>query len=297
MQMFTRGCSHSSSQVEDGPHGPGASSRPARADSLGDDQAAALLLRTIEAEIIPRLMLAHRPCSNDDRIPDRAHCDVDPADVDTLCKIILGRDPGAALTYVQSRRAEGLSLDKVYLNLLSPVAQRLGALWEADLCDFTQVTVALWRLQQIVHEYSPTFQREGDGCQPPRRALLVPAPGSQHTLGVVIVGEFFRRAGWDVGGDPRAGLGDIQGVLSREWYDLVGVSVGRECKVDEVASAILGFRKASLNRAVVVMVGGPAMALMTDLVTRVGADGSAPDAPTAVIEADRLLAAVRAAPT
>ena len=75
------------------------------------------------------------------------------------------------------------------------------------------------------------------------------------------------------------------------WYDLLGLSVGSECHLEAVASAILTMRKASLNPAVVVMVGGPVVGLVDDFVARVGADGTAGDARCAVAEAERLVAA------
>jgi methanogenic corrinoid protein MtbC1 len=44
-----------------------------------------------------------------------------------------------------------------------------------------------------------------------------------------------------------------------------------------------------VNRAIGVMVGGPAFTRNPDLVARVGADAAAVDAPTAVILAKKLL--------
>lgn len=256
----------------------------------GDVERAALLLRTIEAEIIPRLMLAHRAPQNDeDRAAPAAQPSPDEQIVE-LCDIVLQRDTLAALSYVQARRAAGATVEQIYLNLLGPAAQRLGTLWEADLCDFTQVTVGLWRLQQIVHDHSASFQREHASRVPLRQVLLMAAPGSQHTFGLLIVGEFFRRAGWQVGGNPTLTLEAALAEVAARHVDVIGLTVGSECHVDALASAILALRKASLNRTVVVMVGGPVVALQSDFVERVGADATAPDAAAAVALAERLVA-------
>ncbi|MFY9514080.1 MAG: cobalamin-dependent protein [Rubrivivax sp.] len=261
------------------------------------DDCVASLLRTIEAEIIPRLMLAHRQPVNDDAGP--RHCAEPSAaeQVAELTEIVLRRDAVQARSYVQARRHAGMTVEAVFLELLAPVAQRLGAMWEADLCDFTQVTVGLWRLQQIVHEHGAAFQREPAlRAGAARRALLVPAPGSQHTFGLLMVGEFFRRAGWQVVGDATFDIARAGASVATDWFDVIGVSVGSECQVDAVASAILALRRASLNPAVAVMVGGPVMVLRPDFVAHVGADATACDAAAAVVEAERLVQLRRAAP-
>jgi methanogenic corrinoid protein MtbC1 len=264
---------------------------PAAARTTPGDHASSLL-RTIEAEIIPRLMLAHKTPSNDAQAPPEAPPSVGPQQVEELTRIILSGDTALAQDYVRARCRAGLSLEVLFLGLLGPVAQRLGTMWDADLCDFTQVTVGLWRLQQIVYEYGPAFQRERPDSPPQgpvRRILLVPLPGTQHTFGIVVVGEFFRRAGWDVCGDPHTGAGAVADHLAIEWFDVLGVSVGMDCEVEGMASAILALRKASLNPALAVMVGGPIVALTPDFVSRVGADGTAPDAVGAVAQAESLV--------
>lgn len=300
MQLFTRGTALPAGEDAaaldgmDGWRGSPAFGQPGQAQTV--DDCASSLLRTIEAEIIPRLMLAHRQPVNDDSMPAPMAEPSAAEQVAELTEIILRRDALTAQNYVQARRAAGLTVERLYLDLLAPVAQRLGAMWDADLCDFTQVTVGLWRLQQIVHEHSPAFQRERPARAPGRRALLVAAPGSQHTLGLLMVGEFFRRAGWQVVGDPTVTIALAVTDAAAHHFDVIGLTVGSECHVDAVASAILTLRKASLNPAVVVMVGGPVVALRPDFVERVGADATAPDAAAAVALADRLVAQQRAAP-
>ena len=267
---------------------------PTRSDpngaAVGPSECAASLRRTIEAEIIPRLMLAHLLPSNDALAPVDSRPELGADEVEVLTELVLRRDSAAAQAYVRARQHAGLAVETLFLGLLSPVARRLGEMWEADLCDFTQVTVGLWRLQQLVFEYSDVFQRDRRMRASRRRALLAPAPGSQHTFGVVMVGEFFRRAGWDVRGDPSAGLAEVRSCIAADSFDLLGLSLGAECQAKAVSSAILRLRKASKNPAVVVMIGGPAAVLSADFVKLVGADGTAPDAASAVTEAESLVA-------
>ena len=253
------------------------------------EECLASLLRTIEGEIIPRLMLAHVQALNDAKGP-RPAVDVCSEEMaGELAEIVLRRDLVAASVYVQARRRAGMSVEAVFLDLLAPAARRLGVLWEADLCDFTQVTVGLWRLQQIVHEHSADFQHEHPVAPAGRRALMLAAPGSQHTFGLLMVGEFFRRGGWQVVGDPTLSVGTALTRVAEEHFDLIGLSIGSECHVETVSSAILALRQASLNAAITVLVGGPVACLRPDFVELVGADGTAPDAASALALAEQLV--------
>jgi hypothetical protein len=89
--------------------------------SAGHEEATRSLLRTIEGEIIPRLMLAHAAgpagTSSNTRQPTRA-------DIDRLCELALGNDAQAALRFVRGLIADGLSLEAAYLDLLARRAPR-----------------------------------------------------------------------------------------------------------------------------------------------------------------------------
>jgi methanogenic corrinoid protein MtbC1 len=250
----------------------------------------AWLVRTIEAEIIPRLMLAHRSSSAIDGMQLGDHLAPGSDDVEELSRIVLDQEAPVAGRFIEAFRAEGVPLDVIYLELIAPTARLLGAMWEADRCDFTQVTVGLWRLQQVMYDLSPAFQTDAEYATKNRRVMLVPAPGSQHTLGLFMVAEFFRRAGWNVWGEPSATASDLVEAVRTEWFDLIGISVGAEFQIVGLASVILSLRRASRNPAIKVMVGGPLVTLNPDVPALVGADAMALDAPQALVKAEGLLA-------
>jgi methanogenic corrinoid protein MtbC1 len=235
----------------------------------------AWLVRTIEAEIIPRLMLAHR--SGTALIDPAALASIAPTtdDVIELARIVLEQEAAVAGRFIDAFRSEGVPLDVIYL--------------EPDLCDFTQVTVGLWRLQQVMYDLSPAFQNDAECGGKSRRAMLVPAPGSQHTLGLFMVAEFFRRAGWDVWGEPSASAPDLLAAVRGEWFDVIGISVGAEFQIEGLSLVILGLRQASRNPGVRVMLGGPLATRNPDLHTRIGADATAFDANQALAVAESLL--------
>ncbi|MFM1987382.1 MAG: hypothetical protein RJA99_339 [Pseudomonadota bacterium] len=266
---------------------------PADADAFGTGlDPRAWLERTIETEIIPRLMLAHRHAgiAAADTL-DAGTEEIGRDDVATFTGLLLHDDVVACESFVGALRERGVGLGEVYLDLVAASARRLGVLWENDECDFAQVTLSLWRLQNLVFDLSPQLP-EAWNPRPggTRRALLAAAPGSQHTLGLLVVAEFFRRAGWDVWSDPCASEGDLAALVRSEWFDLVGLSVGMDGHVQALGSVILALRRASRNPQVGVMVGGPILANRPQVVAEVGADFTATDARQAVERADAFVA-------
>ena len=270
-------------------------------DELSESHAASLS-RIIESQIIPRLMLAHRAAQGTSPLPA---VDVQAPGIDTIAEfadIVVSNNVSVAAAFVEAQRAGGMSLESVYIDLLSPTARHLGYLWENDLCDFTEVTAGLWRLQQLLHELSPAFQGDaaGDynaqtslGASRPklaRRALLLPAPGDQHTFGLFMVSEFFRRADWDVWGELPVSVEQLINLVQEERFDMVGFSVGSELKLDELKFAIRAVRLESRNKNIKVMVGGPIFVAHPEYVDLVGADMTAADGRDAVMFAEQLVA-------
>jgi methanogenic corrinoid protein MtbC1 len=257
-----------------------------------DDGPRPWLRRTIETEIVPRLMLAHRPRGIGAPCLDEGDTDVlDLDDVERLARLVLDDDDDACAGFVSALRERGIGLEQLYLELIAPAARRLGVMWETDDCDFAQVTLGLWRLQNLMFDLSPQVPAaRTPRTGPPRRALLAAVPGSQHTLGLLMVSEFFRVAGWEVWSDPCASAGDLTALVRSEWFDLVGLSVGSDGHVEALASLILTLRGASRNPDVAVMVGGAILAGRPELASEVAADLAAADAREAVERADALFA-------
>ena len=84
---------------------------------------------------------------------------------------------------------------------------------------------------------------------------------------------------------------DAAEIVSREWFSVVGFSLGSDLNVDELAKAVTRVRAQSLNPKVGIMVGGSAISRHPEWVERVGADGTAANGPAAVILAKKLFAA------
>jgi methanogenic corrinoid protein MtbC1 len=244
---------------------------------------AARLIRTIEAEIVPRLVLTRR-VSVTPPSPARAEMAKIPdfGDVKELVRLLLVHDVGVASAFAESVRQRGVSLDGICLNLLAPAAQELGLLWEEDECDFMQVTVGLCRLHQVLRELSPHFNVDSIELCADKRVLLASMPGEQHTFGISLVAQYLRRAGWDVWQEYPTCSADILDIMRQNSFTVVGLSVGIDSRLDEVQALIQAIRNSSKNRAVGVLVGGPVLVARPEIATSIGADATAKDGLEAV---------------
>jgi len=254
----------------------------------------ARLIRTIEAEIVPRLVMARRAGRPADQARARDNRAPDGLDVVELVRLLLHHEVGVSSAYVDTVRQRGATLEMVCLGLLAPAARELGHLWEKDECDFMQVTVGLCRLHQLLRELSPEFTSDDAERSGDRRILLANCPGDQHTFGIALVAQFLRRAGWDVWHEFLATRAEILEVSAQHWFSVIGLSVATQARLDDLAETIRAIRRVSRNRAIGIMVGGPLLVENPGLARRVGADATAADGPQAVLRAEHMFTALGA---
>ena len=252
----------------------------------------ARLVRTIEGEIVPRLVLARR-VTRDEGAGNQA-VGPDACDVKELVRLLMAHDASVASAYVETVRQRGATLEQVCLDLMAPAARQLGLLWERDECDFLQVTVGLCRLHQLLQELGPEFGSVPAEGVSQRRILLIPCPGDQHTFGLSLVAQFLRRADWEVWHEFPRTDSEILQVVRRTWFAVVGLSLGSETRVEQLTETIRAIRRESRNRAIGVLVGGPLLLKKPELAQRVGADATAADGPQAVLRAEHICSAIRA---
>lgn len=251
-------------------------------------QSPAMLAGVIEGEIIPRLMLAHRAAAAAKSAPCSA---LPPFDVEAFCELAVGPDHHAVMDAVQAWQDRGAALETLLLDLLAPAARRLGDLWSQDLCSFADVTVGLMRLQQAVHELSMAQPlRRTSGPPEVPTALFATAPGEQHMLGISMVAELFRQAGWRVWGEPDGAPESLAALVSQESFDLLGLTLSRASGLDDLQELISSLRTRSLNPNLKMLVGGHVFVEQPELAARIGADATASDARAAVTLANTMMA-------
>jgi methanogenic corrinoid protein MtbC1 len=262
------------------------------------------MVRLVQSQIIPRLLLANRPPSSGEPAPvvqpdsevSAGPGDTAPFDVATIIAftdILLVRDTRDPTTYLDGLVAAGADLDSIFVDLLAPAANYLGTLWELDECSFSDVTLALCTLHQLVRDLGRRHGDEPD-IEPDHRVLLAPVPSNQHTFGVLMVEDLFRRSGWNVLSIPASSAEEIVAAARHEWFAVVGLSMSCDDYAPRVAELIAAIRRDSLNPAIVVLVGGRFFVDNPEEALRMGADATAADARRAIIDSKRYVEASRA---
>ncbi|MEM6665318.1 MAG: cobalamin B12-binding domain-containing protein [Pseudomonadota bacterium] len=311
--------------------------RPGRAGARASGSTGSALLgdsslaRTIEQEIIPRLMLAHRTSVEQAAIkqPDQVQDEMSrqrfagsglaaigwPSreeaapqqgavlsmgalstahHVSELARLVVEHDDTVLHSYVQTIQLEGVTMDNLFREVLPETARRLGDQWCDDTLSFADVTLGLSRLQRFVRDHQMARIRSTRLGEPVGRVLLAPFPGEQHTFGLQLVGKVFGEAGWDVRAGPFASQGEIEALLANSWFAVAGFSTSCTMPGEKTRDMIARFRAFSRNPNMLVLIGGHIFAGEGMDVDLHGADATAPDGEAAVRLANRHLVNDRA---
>lgn len=248
------------------------------------------LVQLIEARIIPQLLSVHSGVRHDaaDRCRDR----ISPLQAEGFASLVLRTEAHALMEQVEGFIVRGASVESLLLDLLAPTARQLGLWWEEDACDFVDVTMGLWRLQQIVYDLSARFPGKAPNGEGARKALFTVFPGSQHSFGTVVLEECFRRRGWITNGLTSASEQQILALVSTQFFDVVGISISRDSEAQDAAGLIRRIRASSRNKILGVLVGGRVLTETPELALQMGADATASDADNALAKAELLTAAL-----
>lgn len=252
---------------------------------------AAALDRTIEREIIPRLLMTHRTGVAPSRqaMPPSTG-DIDQRSFREFLEAIRGTNDQLSTDIVRTLLQDGMPPDVIMMDLLAPAADTLGEMWYRDECGFVDVTVSVGRLQRILRELGQRQSLIPGKFNSPGRILVSSLPGEQHTLGLYIVAEFFYSDGWGVVIGPPTEETPTPQLVASEWFDLVAFSVSRDDALLPLRHEIAATRRRSLNPRIRILVGGHAVNEHRDAVKLLGADARATDPHDAIRVAHQLLA-------
>ncbi|MFB0613047.1 cobalamin B12-binding domain-containing protein [Aurantiacibacter poecillastricola] len=246
----------------------------------------------IEREVIPRLLVVssgaqtvRTPVCNDP---------VTPAEAAMFAPLPLEMESHELLAVVERFLDRGVPTEEIFVELLAPSARRLGQMWEDDSCDFIDVTMGLWRLQEVMRELAIRGLAQKEMRPRPRSALFSPMPGDQHSFGTLMVEETFALAGWqsEVLIDPRRR--DLLQAVAEQAFDIVGLTLSCDCPSGTASDFVNSIRSVSKNPDVKIIIGGRLPQSDPGFVHATGADGTAPDCRSALAFADQLVPVSRA---
>lgn len=212
--------------------------------------------------------------------------------VDELVAILLRqRSQALAEVFVDKLLTQGLAAEYIFLRVFQPAARYLGEMWVEDTCTFVDVTLAMSTLHRCLRALAPHFHRHARPAAATRSVFLTTLDGDQHTFGLAVTAEFFRRSGWAVCSVASHGGGELAGRLRGERNAVVGFSVSRLDQLTELTAAIRQLRRLGRQRIAGIVVGGPLFVTHPEHGRETGADAVGFDARQAVSEAEILTSA------
>jgi len=209
------------------------------------------LLDAIEAQIIPRLLLAHRGDAEagcgDQRMP--------PTDdeIETVARLAVREEVHDLVKRLSAMASEGLSFDSILLQLIAPAANWLGDAWNDDQLTFSEVTVGAGVLERVAAAL-------GQDSDPPLRhgelIVLTAAPGEQHVIPIHLLGEVLRHKGWAVHVDPNLSDDELLELVRDDHIAVVGIACKDVTRMEGVGETIATVRAQSLNPDISFVIGG-----------------------------------------
>jgi MerR family transcriptional regulator, light-induced transcriptional regulator len=225
----------------------------------------------VHAEIIPRLASSQTQpevqtqgasataANASSCLPERLFSE---AELRNAAALALAHDEIPLLAKVHELLDSGMSTISISEEYIGQTARYLGECWSQDDLSFTQVTLGCGRLQSMIHylsDLTPLPMGAMGSAANSLQVLLVTAPQEQHSLGLIMVADAFRREGWEV---SQASAHDVLTplqTLKTHWFDVVGISIGADKQLPWVKTFIEQLREHSRNPDVKVLAGGPSV--------------------------------------
>lgn len=150
-------------------------------------------------------------------------------------------------------------------------ARRMGKQWEDDAASFSDVTIAVARLQAILREIGVDWSADEGARGRDATMLLILPSGEQHTLGAMVIASWLRRQGISVCLRIAPDVSDLLCLMATHRFDGAMISVACEDKLEACAKLVKTLKGAS-GGAMPVAVGGVVLAEIGERKNDLGAD-------------------------
>ena len=175
---------------------------------------------------------------------------------DGFVALITRDGPQKTEQYIAELLNLGMGVDSIVLELIPRIARKLGDQWVSDSLSFTEVTIATGRLQKLIYSLDHLFQETRTNPSTAHSILVTAVPGSHHTLGPLILSNYFTWAGWNVLSESVPSQRFIETTVASKSFTAIAVSVADYDQLDQLPTLIQAIRSKSLNPAIIVLTGG-----------------------------------------
>jgi len=194
-------------------------------------------------------------------------------------------DPDKAVSVVMNAVDSGMPPKEIYLRVLVPAQKEIGELWHVGDISIVEERLVSETTRQLMTLLSARHNTSGN---PRRTVLAASVAGNAHDLGLRVVAELFRLAGWrclflgaNVPGEEIARAAQSFGV------DLIVLNATLTTHLKGLGDSIAAIRQMASGTPI--LVGGLAFEGAPELWRRLGADGYAARIDDAVATGESLL--------
>ncbi|MFM7253858.1 MAG: B12-binding domain-containing protein [Ilumatobacteraceae bacterium] len=195
---------------------------------------------------------------------------------DRLEARLIAGDGRGAWGVIEMALASGASLDEVYIDIISPAMQSIGAKWAAGKLDIAVEHRATGIALRLIGRLGPRFSRRGRT----RGTIVIGAPpGERHSLPISLVADLLRGNGWevsDLGADMPVDS-FVRAALECNDLAAVAVSVTSAEWLESAGDLVVALKSALAEHGARVIIGGAAV-VDEDHARQLGADAWAPSA-------------------
>lgn len=175
---------------------------------------------------------------------------------DGFVALITRDGPQKTEQYITELLNLGMGIDLIVLELIPRIARKLGNQWASDSLSFAEVTIATGRLQKLIYSLDHLYQETRTSSSTAHSILVTAAPGSHHTLGPLILSNYFTWAGWSVLSESAPSERFIETTVTSKSLTAIAVSIADYDQLDRLPKLIQSIRSKSLNPAIIVLTGG-----------------------------------------
>jgi len=199
---------------------------------------------------------------------------LDHASLVSLCDTFIAPNTDAFHEAVAMMRAEGISTNGIIDHIVPAIARLMGERWFADEISFADVTIGTARLQETVRALGRHNRFDDTSRQDrhrPADILMVLPRGEDHSLGLFVATDQFRRLGYKVeivvDQHPRT----VAEIVRKGRFQMVGIAIsGRRTLAP--ARDIVEKIRTMVTRFTPIVVGGTEFAPDRTILTATGAD-------------------------
>ena len=224
------------------------------------------LVASLAREVIRRIGSRDRDLSNIDRSPSHE-------DLERLCTALISDDDNAAASMIIGVCAKGTPAETVYTKYLAAAARMLGEWWDEDRADFFEVTIGTGRMLAIMrgmrHHFVP------DHTLREKAAIFASVPGEDHTMGVRMAADLFRKDGWEIMLKVGLDHDELISEIEQTPNSIIGLSVSGRHSMDALSRLVLALHICCPHARI--LVSGQDIDGMKPLLSLMGLDGIATD--------------------